>query len=158
MTYVIKDSHWQNGSFSVRFSFSNGIAYCSGFGSESLVSNALGLKYMILLKHPIDKNFWTLKGMEEPLSQDEIHDVIEKRHKGSIAGEEYIFKVFDNTGKLLFGTRFDASEKIPPKGYGSEHFVVTSFSWTFPLPPDLQKLAKDALEKHEEKIRSFESS
>lgn len=149
MTYKMEDKHWQNGSFTLSFSFSNGIAYCEGFTMETVVGDALKLKYRMLVKHPVDGKFWTMKGMEEPMRQDDIQKVIDERHKGSIAGKEFIFEVFDETGKTnLFGTKFNAEEKIPAEGYGSEHLVVTSFTWSLPLPPELQFIAKKALEDH----------
>lgn len=149
MTYVIQDKHWQNGSFTVGFSFSNGIAHFEGFRMETVVSHALELKYRILVKHPVDGKFWTMKGMEEPMRQDEIQRVLDKQHNGFLAGKEFIFEVFDKSGeKNLFGTKFNVDEKIPAEGYGSEHLVVTSFSWNFPLPPELQVIAKKALEDH----------
>ena len=152
MTYVIQDKHWQNGSFTVRFSFSNGIAHCEGFSMENVVSAALELRYRILVRHPIDGNFWTMKGMEEPMRQGEIQKVLDERHKGFLAAKEFIFEVFDKTGKNLFGTRFNAEDKIPAEGYGSDKMVFTSFSWSFLLPPELQAMAKKALEDHMKKI------
>lgn len=116
---------------------------------ENVVSDALELKYRILVKHPVDGKFWTMKGMEEPMRQDEIQKVLDEKHKGSLPGKEFIFEVFDKTGKTnLFGTKFNAEEKIPAEGYGSEHMVFTSFTWSFPLPPELQIIAKKALEDH----------
>lgn len=88
-----------------------------------------------------------MKGMEKPMTQDEIRKVIDEVHKGYLSGMEFIFEVFDKTGERnLFGTKFDAKEKIPPEGYGNEHLVVTSFTWSFPLPKDLQPIAKKALQ------------
>ena len=150
----IEDKHWQNGSFTVGFSFSNGIAHCEGFSMETVVSTALKLKYRIQVKHPIEGNFWTMKGMEEPMSQDEIDKVLKEKHNGYISAKEFIFEVFDNTGKNLFGTRFNAEEKIPAEGYGSDKMVWTSFNWSYPLRADLQILAKKALEAHMLKIKS----
>jgi hypothetical protein len=151
----IEDKHWQNGSFTVSFSFSNGVAHCGGFSMETVVSDALELKYRILVKHPKDGKFWTMNGMEEPMRQDEIQKVLDKDHNGYLAGKEFVFEVFDKLGKTnLFGSRFNAVEKIPAEGYGSEHLVVTSFSWSFPLPSELQKLAKEALEKHAQGVNS----
>jgi hypothetical protein len=149
MNRVLEDKHWQNGSFTVGFSFSNGVAHCEGFTMETVVSHALGLKYRIQVKHPIKGNFWVMKGMEKPMSQDEIRKVIDEVHKGHLSGKEFIFEVFDKTGeKNLFGTRFNAEEKIPAEGYGNEHLVFTSFTWSYPLPADLQPIAKAALEQH----------
>lgn len=147
------DRHWQNGSFTVGFSFSSGVAHCEGFTMETVVSDALELKYRILVKHPVKGKFWTMKGMEKPMRQDEIQKVIDEQHRGFLAGKEFIFEVFDKTGeRVLFGTKFNAEEKIPAEGYGSEHLVVTSFTWSFPLPPDLQEIAKETLKKHMQKI------
>lgn len=158
MTYVIKDEHWQNGSFTVGFSFSNGAAHCDGFRTETVVSDALELKYRILIKHPIDGKFWTMKGMEEPMRQNKIDEVIRKRHNGFLAGKEFIFEVFDKEGNHLFGTRFDAEERIPPDAHKSDRVVFTSYSWTFPFKSEkLQQLAKQALEEHERKIESFKA-
>jgi hypothetical protein len=122
---------------------------------ENVVSDALELKYRILVKHPVDGKFWTMKGMEEPMRPDEIQKVLDDRHKGFIASKEFIFEVFDKTGKRnLFGTRFNAEDKIPAEGYGSDKMVFTSFSWSFPLPPELQTIAKKSLEDHMKGIRS----
>lgn len=145
----MKDEHWQNGSFTVDFSFSNGVANFTGFVMETVVSCALELKYRVLVKHPIEGKFWTMKGMEEPMRQDDIQKVLKEQHKGYIAGKEFVFEVFDQTGEeCLFATKFNAEERIPAEGYGSEHLVVTTFSWNFPLPPDLQQKAKKALKQH----------
>ena len=149
---TIEDKHWQNGSFTVSFSFSNGIAHFEGFSMETVVSDSLALKYRVLVEHPVEGKFWTIKGMEDPMRQAEIQRVLNDLHKGFLAGKEFIFEVFDKTGKKnLFGTKFNAEDKIPAEGYGSEHLVVTSFTWSFPLPPDLQLEAKEALEKHMQK-------
>lgn len=152
MTYAIQEKHWQNGSFTVGFGFSNGIAHCEGFTMETVVSIALGLKYRILVKHPLKGGFWTMKGMEDPMSQDEIEDAMKKFYNGYLNGSEFIFEVFDNTGKeLLFGTKFNAADRIPSEGYGTEHLVVTSFTWSFPLPEKMRPIAKKALEEHVKK-------
>jgi hypothetical protein len=154
MNKFLDEKHWQNGSFTVSFSFSNGFAYCEGFSMETVVSDALELKYRIQVKHPVEGGFWTMKGMEEPMRQAEIREVIKERHKGSIVGKEFIFEVFDKTGKRnIFGTRFDTEEKIPPEGRGSEHLVVKSYTWSYPLPEDLQLIAKKALEDYSERIK-----
>lgn len=149
MSLKIEDRHWQNGSFTVGFSFSNGNAYCEGFKMETVVSDALRLKYRLLAKHPEDGRFWTLKHMEEPLRQDEIEKVLEEIHRGYIASTEFAFEVFDESGKeKLFSTKFNAAERIPANGYGSEHIVFQSFTWSYPLPPKLQEVAKKALEDY----------
>lgn len=149
MTYVIQDKHWQNGSFTVGFGFSNGIPHCEGFTMETVVSTALDLKYRILVKHPLKGDFWTMKGMEVPMSQDDIEKALKEFHNGYLSGKEFIFEVFNKTGgELLFGTKFNAAEKIPAEGYGSDHLVVTSFTWTYPLPEEMQQVAKKALEDH----------
>jgi len=155
MTLTLEDKHWQNGSFTVGFSFSNGIAYCEGFTMETVVSHGLRLKYRMLVRHPVDGKFWTMKGMEEPMKQDEIQKAIDEKHKGSVPGKEFVFEVYDETGKeRIFATQFDAEAKIPAKGYGNEHLVVTSFTWSFPLPEILQSIAKKALEDHMKGIES----
>jgi len=150
MPYEIKEKHWQNGSFTVQFSFSNGVAHFDGFAMETVVSHGLHLKYRVLVKHPVDGKFWTMKGMENPMSQDEISSVLKKQHKGYLAGTEFVFEVFDETGETrLFNSRFNAKDKISPEGYGSEHLVVTSFSWNYEFPTEtLKQLAKQALEEH----------
>jgi len=149
----MNDKHWKNGSFTVGFSFSSGVAHCNGFSMETVVSDSLELKYRILVKHPIDKKFWTMKGMENPMREEEIQKVLDEKHNGFLAGKEFIFEVFDNTGDNIFGTKFDATEKIPSEGYGSEHLVITSFSWSYPLPLNLQKKAKESLEVHMQGVK-----
>jgi len=89
------------------------------------------------------------------MRQDKIQEVLDKEHSGCLAGKEFVFEVFDKTGETrFFNTRFNAEEKIPAEGYGLEHLVVTSFSWSFPLPEELQKIAKEALENHVSGIRT----
>lgn len=126
-------------SFTVGFHFQNGHAYCSGFSTETVVSVNVGAKYRILVKHPKDGKFWTMKGMEEPMTQQEIHEVIEKKHHGALRREEFAFEVFDETGKeKLFATRFNAQERIPPDGFAPDKEVFTTFSWAFELPEHLK--------------------
>ena len=153
---MIEERQWKKGSFTVNFHFSNGIAHFEGFSMETVVSVKLGLKYRVLVKHPIDGKFWTMKGMENPMIQDEIEKVLKEHHKGFLSAKEFAFEVFDKTGtRKLFATRFDAEDKIPPEGYGNEHLVVQSFSWLFDLPEDLQSAAKQAIEEHFARVPNF---
>lgn len=102
------------GSFTVGFHFSNGVAHFEGFSMETLVSSTLRLKYRVLLKHPVDGKFWTMKGMENPMTQDEIQEVLETQHRGFLGAKEYAFEVFDETGEeKLFATKFNADERFP---------------------------------------------
>ena len=145
----IEEKQWKQNSFTAGFHFSNGVAHFEGFSMETVVSNALELTYRVLVKHPKDGNFWTMKGMENPIRQEQIQKVLDKKHNGYLDGKEFVFEVFDKTGKRpLFATKFNAEEKIPTEGYGSKHLVATSFCWAFDLPEDLQPLAKNAIEKH----------
>jgi len=126
-------------SFTVDFNFENGYAYCSGFSLETVVSMRIGAKYRILVKHPEDGKFWTVKGMEKPMPQRETQDVIEKRHHGALRGAEFIFEVFDRDDAPLFNTKFNAQERIPPDGYAPDKIVWTSYSWAFELPERLKE-------------------
>lgn len=126
-------------SFTTDFHFQNGIPFFEGFVMETVVSHRIEAKYRVLVKHPQDGHFYTMKGMEEPLTQDEIHKVLKEQHNGAIGAKEFAFEVFDKTGtRKLFATRFNAEEKIPADGYASDKLVVTTFSWIFDLPEDLK--------------------
>jgi hypothetical protein len=133
-----RNDHKENRlSFTTDFHFQNGVAYFEGFILETVVSNRIGAKYRVLVKNPKDNHFYTMKGMEEPLKQDEIRKVMDERYKGSIGADEFAFEVFDNTGqKKLFAIRFNAKEKIPSDGYSTDKLVVTSFCWAFDMPKD----------------------
>ena len=123
-------------SFTARFDFSGGRSFFKGFSP-----NRIDVKYRVLMMNPKDNHFWTMKGMEEPMTLDEIDEVIKERYGGSLCGEEFAFEVFDNSGKRkLYATKFNAQEKIPPDGYASDKWVITSFSWAFELPDDLKKI------------------
>ena len=136
-------------SFTVGFHFGNGHAYCSGFSLETVVSVKVGAKYRILVKHPKDGKFWKMKGMEEPMSQDEIHEVLKHHHHGALRAEEFVFEVFDRDGALLFHSKFNAQERIPPDGYAPDKIVWTSYSWAFELPERLKKEASKEAEGEE---------
>src|SRR4051812_33121323 len=96
---MIEEKQWKKGSFTVGFHFSNGIAHFEGFSMETVVSEALELKYRVLVKHPTEGNFWTMKGMEEPMTQNEIQRVLEEKYNGFLVGKEFAFEIFDKTGK-----------------------------------------------------------
>lgn len=153
MTYAIQDKHWQTSSFTVRFSFSNGVAHLTDLMAENVVNNALGLKYRILVKHPVEGGFWMMKGMENPMTEDEIDNALNKFHNGYLSGSEFVFEVYQSDGKTnLFATKFNVEDKIPDEAFKSDRLVITPFTWSFPLPQDLQVSAKQALENHVLKI------
>lgn len=127
-------------SFTACFHYSGGKSFFAGLSLETVVSTNIGAKYRVLMMNPQDKQFWTMKGMEEPLTQDEIYGVLKERYKGVLCGQEFAFEVFDSTGKRkLFATRFNAQEKMPSDGCASDKAVYTSFSWAFDLPEDLKR-------------------
>lgn len=130
-------------SFTARFHYSGGKAFFTGLSPETSVSKNIGAKYRVLMMNPKDNQFWTMKGMEEPLTQDEIYDVLKEHYEGVLCGQEFAFEVFDSTGKRKwFATRFNVQEKIPSDGYASDKVVYTSFSWAFDLPEDLMELVR----------------
>ena len=130
-------------SFTANFHYSGGKTFFSSLSPETVVSHNIGAKYRVLMMNPNDNQFWTMKGMEEPMTQDEINDVIKERHRGALCGTEFAFEVYDSTGdRKLFATRFNAQDKIPADGHASDKAVYTSFSWVFDLPEDLKKLAE----------------
>ena len=149
MDKPIEERQWKRSSFTVRFTFSNGAARCEGIDPDTVVSGALKLRYRIQVKHPVDGKFYTMKRMEEPMRLREVQKALDERHNGFLDGKEFVFEVFDKDGKRsLFATKFNAEEKIPSEGFGSEHLVAKSFCWGFELPPDLQPVAKEAIEKY----------
>ncbi len=122
-------------SFTVSFHYQNGVSYFDGFILETVVSENIGAKYRVLVKKPGTDDFYTMKGMEEPMNQDGIDVVLREKHNGSIPAKEFVFQVFDNSGsKKLFESKFNVAERIPQDGYGSDKMVVNSFSWSFDLP------------------------
>ena len=132
-------------SFTTDFHFQNGKAYFTGFVMETKISDEIGAKYRVLLKKPGTDDFWTMTGMEDPMTQDDIHNVIENTHHGSVASDEFVFEVFDRDDGKLFNTKFIASERIPAGGYCNDKLVITTFSWVFDLPYDLVK--KEIIDK-----------
>jgi hypothetical protein len=133
-------------SFTADFDFASGKAFFTGFALETVVSKKIGAKYRVLVKNPADGFFYTMKGMEEPLTQDEIDHVLKERYKGAIMAEEFAFEVFDRTGEKIFATKFNAADKIPPDGFNPEKMVFTSFSWPFPLTDRLKSLLNEKTE------------
>lgn len=125
-------------SFTASFHFQSGHAFFDGFTQETVVSVRIKAKYRVLVKNPEDDHMYTMKGMEKPLSQEEIRKVLKEKHQGSIHGEEFAFEVFDEKGERLFATKFNAQERIPPDGFESNKVVYTSFSWVFELPEGLR--------------------
>ena len=127
-------------SFTVSFHFHSGRAFFDGFTLETVVSRRINAKYRILAKNPTDGHMYTFKGMEEPMSQKEINDVLDEQHNKTLCFEEFAFEVFDETGKdLLFATKFNAQDKVPPNGNSSDNVVYTTFSWAFELPERLME-------------------
>jgi hypothetical protein len=125
-------------SFTTDFHYENGKAFFQGFALETVVSNRINARYRVLVRHPDDGHLYNMKGMEKPMTQDQIQEVIENQHSGSLCGEEFAFEVFDDKDELLFATKFNAQERIPPDGYHSDKMVSTSFSWIFDLPERLR--------------------
>ncbi|GEM_PF-5319451 len=140
----MRDPKHERMSFTVDFNFESGKAFFTGFAMETVVSKKIGAKYRVLVKNPVDGFFYTMKGMEEPLTQDEIDQVLKERYKGAIMAEEFAFEVFDGTGEKIFATKFNAADKIPADGFNPQKMVFTNFSWAFELS-DVHK----ALLKHE---------
>lgn len=127
-------------SFTTSFHFHNGCAFFDGFTMETVVSNHIGAKYRVLIKHPADGKFWTMKGLEEPMTQTEIGKVLKNLHKGALIGKDFAFEVFDKTGtEKLFATVFNAQDRIPADGFSSDKEVFTTFSWAFELPESMRK-------------------
>ena len=120
-------------SFTVDFDFQNGKAVCIGFALETVVSKKINAKYRILVKNPADGYFYTMKGMEEPLTQEEIDVVLKERYNGGIMADEFAFEVFNGDGEKIFATKFNAADKTPADAFNSEKMVFTNFSWSFEL-------------------------
>ena len=138
-------------------SFNNGVAHLTDFDAYNVVNNALSLKYRILMKHPnpTKEGFWTMKEMEKPMTESEIENALKKIHSGYLSGTEFVFEAYRGDGVTsLFATKFNVEEKIPDEAFKSDKWVITSFTWSFELPPDLQKIAKKALQDHMDAITS----
>jgi len=127
------DSKQGKMSFTVDFHFQNGKAICTGFAMETVVSKKINAKYRILVKNPADGYFYTMKGMKEPLTQEEINSVLREKYKGGITAEEFAFEVFNGEGEKIFATKFNATDKTPADAFNPEKMVFTNFSWSFEL-------------------------
>jgi len=128
--------------FTASFHYQSGRPFFDGFTQETNVSNEIGAKYRILVMHPEEKAFYTMKGMEEPMTQREIRKVLQERYGGSIRADEFAFEVFDAVGNKIFKTRFDASAKSIGGG-GADSTTFTTFSWSFELPDDLKAKVRE---------------
>ncbi|MDD4319431.1 MAG: hypothetical protein PHW10_03865 [Candidatus Peribacteraceae bacterium] len=139
----MSDQKLERMSFTVNFNFQSGKAFFTGFAMETVVSKKIGAKYRVLVKNPADGFFYTMKGMEEPMTQDKIDQVLEERYKGALMAEEFAFEVFDRSGEKIFATRFNALDKISADGFSSEKIVFTNFSWPFELSDSTKALLND---------------
>jgi len=131
--------------FTTSFHYQSGIPSFDGFTMETRVSSDIGARYRVLVMHPEEKAFYTMKGMEEPMTQQEIRTVLQERYGGSIRADEFAFEVFDVDGNKIFKTRFDAAEK-PIGGGGTDSTTFTTFSWSFELPDNLKAKVKKGQE------------
>ena len=123
-------------SFTVGFHFQPERAFFDGFTAETVVSDRIGAKYRVLVRNPADNAFYSIQGMEDPKTQDEIDQVLEERYNGCICANEFAFEVYDNENNKIFATRFDVSDRIPTLNNDQEQW--TTFSWVFDLPAHLQ--------------------
>lgn len=128
--------------FEVNFHFQTGKAFFTGFGFEDVVSKKIGAKYRVLVKNPADGYFYTMKGMEEPMNQDQIDQVLKDRYTGAIMADEFAFEVFNRQGEKIFATKFNAVEKMSPDAFNPEKTTWTHFSWSFELSDKDKALPK----------------
>lgn len=129
----MSDSKQERMSFTVNFNFQSGTAFFTGFALETVVSKQIGAKYRVLVKNPADGYFYTMKGMEEPMTQDQIDQVIKERYRGAIMADEFAFEVFNGEGEKIFATKFNAADKMSADAFNPEKTVFTNFSWPFEL-------------------------
>lgn len=134
--------------FTTSFHYQSGMPFFDGFTQETRVSNEIGAKYRVLVMHPEEKAFYTMKGMEEPMTQREIRAVLQERYRGSIRADEFVFEVYDAEGNKIFKTRFNAAEK--PIGDGrTDSTTFTTFAWSFELPDNLKVKVKEGQEDND---------
>lgn len=116
----------------VIFFFQSSKAFFSGIAPSS-IADEIGAKFRVLVRNPTDGYLYTMKGMEVPLSIEEIKKVLEHNYNGSIMANEFAFEVYDATGFMVFATKFNAGDKIPSDAHEPDTTVYQKFSWSFEL-------------------------
>ena len=86
------------------------------------------LKVKVLVKHPKDGNFWTMKNLEDPVTAKEFNRILRRHHKGYLAGHEFVFQVFNGEEKIWESKYDSASGKNTLEGSITCKEVV----WTIP--------------------------
>lgn len=127
-------------NFTADFSFANNRCSFDGFASESIASKEIEAKYRVLVRNPKDNFLYTMKGMEEPMALEEVNEVLEKQHRGSFVFDDFVFEVFDKNNNVIFGTKFNAREKMPDSALRADTVVYTNFTWSFDYEKDKQGL------------------